>query len=247
MLKVLGDAIIIGKIFVLEMKRRIALYASFLVFLPIAAAVMFSLIIGEMDLQRKILLLSGSLVFSLASSSVNGLAQGIAHDKLAKRLKLFITSPIHPASYVLGRLLSSGFENSVSVIILLTFAYTVWGIPFRPSPLLCTSLILTWLSLLGIGVLIGTYSRTPGEASMLSNIITFLVIFAAPIYYSPEALPSIIRPIFLFLPVTYAAHAIRRTLVLGTPNNIFVDIMVLLITSVITMFAGFKGIKWREK
>jgi len=158
------------------------------------------------------------------------------------------------SSYVGAVVISSGIQNLVSIIVFFFFGYFVLNIsyPLTSIPVLCFLLFISWLSLLGLGVLIATYSNTIQQAVMLANVVTYLLVFAAPVYYDATILPEYISFLSMFIPLTYSVIAINLAMT-KEMNDLLVDqsflpsIAALVFLTCICLIIGFKGIRWREK
>lgn len=242
--KVLSDMYIISVIRLLAIRRILFSYIAVAMLAPLGMMLMISFAAGVTE-AAKINYLVGAVVFSLSLSGINGIGQEIAHDRLLGTLKWFITSPIHPISYVGGLLipyLVAGFFNSTVILFIGKF---IWNAELTLHPLLLVIFALCILSLLGVGVLIGSYSKTPAQAYGLTNIVSFITVFLSPVYYPMDALPPLLRPIAHILPTTYAAEVLRNMLK-GAFVNIFENALILAIVSIALITVGISKIRWRE-
>lgn len=243
-LKILSDTWIISGMRILALRRYLLSYLMISMLTPIGLTIMISFAAGITE-SAKINYIIGAIVFSLSMAGVNGVGQDIAQDRLLGTLKWFITSPIHPISYALGLLIPHVIAGLLNTTIILLLGKYVWGAPLILSPILPLIFILSILSLLGVGTVIGSYSKVPAQAYGLTNVISFVIILLSPVYYSIDALPSYLRPVSYIFPTTYSAEVLR-TLLNGSFEHVLTNTMVLTLMTVTLLIIGLSKIKWRE-
>jgi len=188
--------------------------------------------------------LSGSIVFSLSLTSISWLGYLLLENRFTGRLKLFATLPLAPSSYVFGVLLFAIAQAVVSTATLLLIGRAL-GVQMRPNfPLLIVVILLTILGLSGLGVVVAARARSFSQGSLLTDTLGAGLIFLAPIYYAPEAMPPAMRVFAQLLPTTFAARAVRTALAGG--QAIGADLLVLSLFAVAALGLGFRLMKWRE-
>lgn len=243
-LRILSDACYISWMRLLAIRRYFFSYLVIAMLTPIGTTIMISFATG-VTASLKINYIIGAIVFSLSMLGVNGVGQDIGQDKLMGRLKWFITSPIHPISYVIGLLIPHVLMGLINTLLILLLGKYLWGAPLFFSPILPLIFILCILSLLGVGAVIGSYSKALAQAYGLTNMISFVIILFSPVYYPIDALPSTIRPISYVLPTTYAAQALR-TVLKGSYEHVLENTIILTVMATILLIVGLYNIKWRE-
>jgi len=188
--------------------------------------------------------LAGSIVFSLSLTSISWLGYLLLENRFTGRLKLFATLPLAPASYVFGMLLFAIVQAFVSTTTLLMIGRAL-GVQMSPNFLLLVVVILlTILCLCGLGVVIAARARSFSQGSLLTDTLGAGLIFLAPVYYTPEALPPAIRVFAQLLPTTFVARAVRTTLTGG--HALGSDLLVLSLMAFGTLALGFRLMRWRE-
>lgn len=188
--------------------------------------------------------LAGSIVFSLSLTSISWLGYLLLENRFTGRLKLFATLPLAPSSYIFGVLLFAIAQAGVSTTTLLLIGRAL-GVPISPNfPLLILVILLTILCLCGLGVVIAARARSFSQGSLLTDTLGAGLIFLAPVYYTPAAIPPVIRVFAQLLPTTFAARAVRITLTGG--HAIGTDLLVLSLMALGTLALGFRLMRWRE-
>lgn len=243
-LKILNDAWIISNMRILAIRRYLFSYLVVSMLTPIGITIMISFAAGITE-SAKINYIIGAIVFSLSMAGVNGVGQDIAQDRLLGTLKWFITSPIHPVSYTLGLLIPHVIAGLLNTTLILLLGKYVWGAPIVLSPILPLIFVMSILSLLGVGAVIGSYSKVPAQAYGLTNVISFVIILLSPVYYLIDALPLFLRPVAYIFPTTYAAQALRAVLS-GSFEHVLENIVALTLITTTLLTIGLSKIKWRE-
>ena len=247
------EIFIIFKINLLALRNAFIPYLIISIIIPIGFTYIISLASEFLTLKVALNYLVGTLTISLTLSIINGMGQTISEDKGYGRLKLLITLPIKPYSYVLGiflTFLSAGIINILAVLIIGALLWGILDIVINNLFLVITLSIVSCIGLMGIGALIATRSKNVMEAYMYTNLISIIVAILTPGFYTIDILPSFLRPISLLLPTTYAAILIRGKLLGYAPkiyglNTIVLEILMFCLTVIYTVI-GLLGIKWRE-
>jgi ABC-2 type transport system permease protein len=194
--------------------------------------------------QSRLRFLAGSIVFSLSLTSISWLGYLLLENRFTGRLKLFATLPLAPSSYVFGVLLFAIAQAAVSTTTLLVVG-SVLGVQMSPNfPLLIVVILLTILCLCGVGVVVAARARSFSQGSLLTDTLGAGLIFLAPVFYAPGAMPRVVRGFALLLPTTFAARAVRTTLAGG--HGIGNELLALSLMAVVTLGLGFRLMKWRE-
>jgi ABC-2 type transport system permease protein len=195
---------------------------------------------GEMRLR----FLAGSIVFSLSLTSISWLGYRMLENRFTGRLKLFATLPLAPSSYLFGFLGFALAQGALSTATLL--AVGRWaGVPLRPSvSSLALVVVLTVLCLCGLGAVVAARARSFTEGSLMTDALGAGLVFLAPVYYGPEAMPHWLGAVSRWLPTTFAASAVRTSLAGG--HEVYGEALALALTAAATLALGLRLLKWRE-
>ena len=195
------------------------------------------------DQQNRSKFLAGSIVFSLSLTAISWLGYLLLEHRFTGRLKLFATLPLAPSSYVFGILVFGIVQAALGCSALLMVARLL-GVRTQMSvwPLL-VSVLLTMLCLSGLSVIIATRARSFSEGSLLTDSLGAGLVFLAPVYYSPEVIPSFLRAASEWLPTALGARAVQAAL---TGRYALGDQMILGAMALVTLSLGFKLMQFRE-
>ena len=188
--------------------------------------------------------LAGSIVFSLSLTAISWLGYLLLENRFTGRLKLFATLPLAPSSYVVGILVFGMVQAALGCSALLMVA-RVLGVRTQLSVLpLLLSVLLTMLCLSGLSVIIATRARSFSEGSLLTDSLGAGLIFLAPVYYSPQAVPHFLRVASEWLPTALGARAVQAALAGSYAPG---DLLSLGAMAVVTLSFGFKLMQFRER
>lgn len=251
--KLLSDSLIIFKIQILALRTAFIPYLIISIIIPVGFTYMISLASPEIEYPIGVNYLAGVLTLSLSLSIINGIGQSMAEDKHMGRLRIFMSYPISPISYIFGVTFTHIVGGLVNILVLLLVGILLWGIDISRPPLfayITLVLFIQCISLIGIGSYIGTRSRSLTSSYMYTNIVSVLIALLTPAFYTPDRVPSLFRNITLLLPTTHAS-AILRILLLNIDRSGFgLDIgthtIILVILAIIYLVVGLNGVKWSE-
>jgi len=196
---------------------------------------------GEQENRPRFL--AGSIVFSLSLTAISWLGYLLLENRFTGRLKLFATLPLAPSSYVFG-ILVFGIVQAVLGISALLIVARLLGVRTQMSVLpLLVSVLLTMLCLSGLSVIIATRARSFSEGSLLTDSLGAGLIFLAPVYYSPQAVPHFLRAASAWMPTALGAHAVQAAL---AGSYALSDLLILGAMAAVTLSLGFKLMQFRE-
>jgi ABC-2 type transport system permease protein len=241
--KTLSDITIIARIYYLQFRDQLGKYLFSGFVIPLASFFMAGATAGN-EPPQQLRFFTGAILLSFSMLTIMWLGSILIEDRFYGRLKLFITSPVSPASYVFGVLF---YANVLGLVTSLGFflGARVLGVPVRLHLVeLFVVVLLTLSTFAGIGVVLSQYAGTLQAGSVLADAVSITLIFLSPVYYSMETLPKSMQILAALLPPTYAADGISKSL-LGK-NGVAEDMLALLIMSVIALTAAVWSVRWRE-
>jgi ABC-type multidrug transport system permease subunit len=182
------------------------------------------------------------MVFSLGISTVNSLAQTLLTERFNHQLQMLVVAPVHRISYALGAIGFGALRGTAgSLIVLLAAPFlgfdiqaTVWLLPIA---------LLTAVSMAGMSLVIGTWSRDLMSGNLLAQVAGILVVMLSPVYFSLSRLPDWLQWPARLSPYTHAADAFQGSLSGQTP---FGEIGILFVLTVATISLGIAGMRWRD-
>ncbi len=199
---------------------------------------------GVADGKPSLCLLAGSMVLALSMLSVVGLGFTLLEDRFRGRLKLIITAPVSPRSYLLGVFLFALAQGVLSAALMLVFA------PFvRLQPHLSWQLpliaVLGTIPLAAIALVSARYAHSIQQGALLNDLVGTGAVLVCPVFYAMHVLPLPLRYLSRVLPPTYAADAFSK--VMAGERGIGIDLLVLGVMSAAVLLWGSHLLPWRER
>jgi ABC-2 type transport system permease protein len=98
-------------------------------------------------------------------------------------------------------------------------------------------LLLGIFSFVGLGIVITSFTKDQETAQMLMMTLMFPMMFLSGVFFPIESMPWYMQTVSRFLPLTYAADALRKVMVLGAGIPAISTELIILIAFGIVMTA----------
>ena len=187
--KTLSDVIIIARIYYLQFRDQLGKYLFSGLLIPLASFFLASATAGR-EASQQLRFFTGAILLSFSILTIMWLGSILIEDCFYGRLKLFITAPVSPVSYVLGILFYAyilGLVTSLGFFL----AARILRIPVEPHLFqLFVVVFLTLSTFASIGVILSQYAGTLQAGGVLADAVSIMLIFLSPVYYSMETLPK---------------------------------------------------------
>ncbi|MEZ4512683.1 MAG: ABC transporter permease [Chloroflexota bacterium] len=177
--------------------------------------------------------LTGNVVMALMFENLNRVSSNFAYMKAMGTLTYFATLPVRRSLLVLATLLAFFLLSLPATLVTILFGSWFLGVTLHVSPFIVVVVPLTAVPLAALGAFIGLKMRSPAEAGPVTTLIVFLFISIGPVIFPPSRLPSVMQSIGRLSPATYAASALRQTLLGPATPQLAIDLAVLLFVAVI--------------
>jgi ABC-type multidrug transport system permease subunit len=158
------------------------------------------------------------IALTIFQGAVMGMGRAIAGEKRDGSLTRVFLTPTSNATIILGTLLfyiifeifRSAFLLGVSIIF---FKINIEG------NLMAIALILILYAGIstGIGMIFSSIVKTEAQYFGMAMLVSMPTIFLAGVFFPLQSMPKILQVAALFLPVTYAADALRGIMTKGLP------------------------------
>ena len=191
--------------------------------------------------------LTGNVVLAIMFGTIDKVQSHFMFMKIQGAFDFFATLPIRKSALLLAVVTTFFIFNLPAVIVNLLVGSWLLEVQLQIHPLILLVLPLCAVTLSGIGALIASYARNPAESGTISTLITFLFLGLGPVLFPPEQLPDLLLQIGWLSPGSYAASALRQTVVGPITNRFGVDILVLAIWGIILFVLVERKMEWREK
>jgi len=203
----------IGMMYAKWMLKNKLFYIYLTLFMPFSILVPFYLITHE---ANRPFIAIGTIVLTLLSNSMVTASQDLAVDKLLKRIAVLLSKPISSLEYFLGQLLSNALQTFPAVAVIVVTLYLIGILQIVNLGLFIAGLLLGWYisTAIGYALALALSTRDYQTIVIISNVVSFILVFLAPIYYPPTMLPETARLAALTLPSMHIAN------IIGAASNV---------------------------
>lgn len=174
----------------------------------------------------------GFAVRSLPAAIESGIRTGTLEALLATPTRL---------STLLSGLVAFPFVQTTARAAVLVIALWVGGAPLAwhalPSATLIVALIVA--AHFPVGLFAAALQLAFRTSGPLATAVVLVSTLFGGVYYSTTAIPDVIQPLSVLVPITYGLRALRRTLLTGEPlAAVATDVMVLAAVAVVATVVG---------
>jgi len=159
----------------------------------------------------------GVISMVLIISTLVMTAMAITKEREIGTLEQLIVSPIRPAELIIGKMIPFVVVGCVDIVLVLTAARIVFGIPLRGSLLfLFPAAFIFILTTLGIGLFISTVSRTQGQVIQSAMFFMMPAFLLSGIFSPIESMPKVIQAVTYLNPLRHFGRIVRDVLLKGS-------------------------------
>jgi ABC-2 type transport system permease protein len=179
----------------------------------------------------------GIMAMVVMMSLMTGLPHAISYEKDMGTLDGMLVAPTSRWAIIFGKVSSQSIRGLIQGFVILGLAVLLFGVTIHGSILLVVLLImLTVFSFVGLGILITSFADKEETATMVMMTFMFPMMFLSGVFFPIQQMPDFMQTIANFLPLTYAANAMRKVMVLGAgPSAIFTDVLILAVFGIVLL------------
>lgn len=168
-------------------------------------------------MNYKYFMVPGILVILLTMVGTNLAAINIVKEKEIGTIEQINVTPIKKYHFVLGKLIPFWIMGLVVLTIGLTIARVAYGIiPAGSFLTIYVFAAVYLLAVLGLGLLISTYSVNQQQSMLLSFFLMMIFILLGGLYTSIDSMPEWAKWITRFNPVSYFIEVMRMVVLKGS-------------------------------
>jgi ABC-2 type transport system permease protein len=237
------------KVFLRERSRIVSsIINPILWFLIIGGGLGSAVSFGGVNYQ--IFIYPGVLIQSALFSSVF-FGVYIVWDKKIDFLKEVLVAPMSRTAIFLGKVIGGATDTLIQLIILLVIGFVfitsgiMSGIHFNivSVTLSVATLLVTTVSLVSIGLIIGSQMESPEGFQLIGSFVIFPMFFLSGALFPINNLPPWLAPFIFVNPVTYAVDGLRGALLGISQFNFAFDFAIISIFSIAMILVGTQAFK----
>jgi ABC-2 type transport system permease protein len=158
----------------------------------------------------------GIMAMTVMMSVMTGLPAAISQEREVGTLDGMMVAPINRLSIILGKTLAQTARGLLQGALILILASVLFGVSIQGSILLVFGLLLLGVfSFVGLGVVLTSFANDQETAMMVMMTLMFPMMFLSGVFFPIQQMPWYMQNISKVLPLTYAADALRKVMVLG--------------------------------
>lgn len=189
---------------------------------------------------------AGLLSYVILIFGLMGLSNAIPEDKKTGALKRIHASPVTSSQYLIAYTLAFSLICVVAMALMIAVAYFIFDWQMRGSWF--NFIVFSFFSLImmfGTGLAVGGWARNEQQASGLSNIVMFPLMFLSGVFIPRFMMPDIFQKLTDFVPLTPVNDGIRLII---TENYNLVQILpqigIISIWLIALYLIAFKVFRW---
>ena len=174
-----------------------------------------------------------------------GLPLVVSEYRERKILKRFKVTPISPIMLLMVEFLIYVIYSAVSLATIIPVAMLFWKVEMHGSWIaFLGSWLLTMVSTLSIGMMVGGVAKNAKTASVIACILYFPMLIFSGATLPFEVMPETMQKIVQFFPMTQGIQLMKATF-LGTPfHNIWLPVLLMLRVTILSFGVAVKCFKW---
>lgn len=182
---------------------------------------------------------------SICAGGLMGLPLVVAEYRERKILKRFQVTPVSPVMLLAVEFVIYIVYSAVSMLTLLLAASLFWGVSIHGSWLsFLGSWLLTMVSTLSIGMLVGGIAKNAKSASVIACLLYFPMLIFSGATLPLEVMPELMRKIVRIFPMTQGIELMKATF-LGLPvGNVWLPITVMCAVTGVCAGIAVKYFRW---
>jgi len=172
----------------------------------------------------------GMVMLTVMMSVMTGLPVAISQEREVGTMDGMMVAPINRLSIILGKALGQTGRGLIQGVIIMALALGIFGVVIHGSIILVIALLLLGVfSFVGLGIVLTSLAKDQETAQMMMMTLMFPMMFLSGVMFPLQQMPWYMQDIAKFLPLTYAADAMRKVMVLGAGvSAISTDLIILI-------------------
>ena len=181
---------------------------------------------------------------AICASGLMGLplaVSGLRELKILKRLRVTPVSPV----FILGVELSMYIVYCAVSLATLSVAALLWGVQLHGSlPAFLGSWLLTMLSTLSVGMLVGGVAKDTKQASVIASILYFPMLIFSGTTLPIEVMPKAMQKIVSIFPLTQGLTLMKHTFLGIQTGNVLLPVGVMAGVTALCVCLSIRFFRW---
>ena len=190
-------------------------------------------------------LIPAIIALTIFQGAVMGMGRAIAGEKRDGSLTRVFLTPTSNVTIILGTLLFYVIFEVFRSTFMMLFAMNIFHISVQGSLFAVFVVIVIYAAVCtSIGMFFSSLVKSEQQYLGLSMLVSMPTVFLSGAFLPIQAMPQFLQRLAAFLPVTYAADALRGVMIKGLSiTTVFFDLLVLLLFLAVKLSAVFVTFK----
>ncbi|ADZ09711.1 ABC-2 type transporter [Methanobacterium lacus] len=179
----------------------------------------------------------GLMMMIVMFSVMSALPEVISKESEKGTFDGLLSAPINQVSILLGKTAALGLRGLCQAAIILVLAVAIFGVTVNGSIILTFfMLVLGIFSFIGLGLIVVSLAKDQATGDTIIDLLVIPMMFLSGIFIPLQTLPWFLQDIAKIIPLTYAADALRKIMLLNANiGDVMSQTLILIGFGVVTM------------
>jgi ABC-2 type transport system permease protein len=179
----------------------------------------------------------GMMMMVVMMGTMSGLPRAIAYEKDSGTLDGVLAAPTSRFSIILGKVIAQSVRALIQGFVVLLLAVVLFGVTVHGSPFLLVFMMFMGIyGFIGLGIMITSLASDEETASTIMMVLQFPMLFLSGVLFPIQQMPWYMQYVAKVMPLTYAAQAMRKVVVLGAGiGDIMTELIILFVFGTILL------------
>lgn len=170
------------------------------------------------------------------------------HERSASTLDRLLSTPATESEIVAGYALAFGFVGLIQSCVIITAAILLFDVLIVGNVLVALLVVfILGVGNQGLGFMLSSFAKNEFQAIQFLPLILFPSILLSGVFWPIEAVPTLLRPVSYFIPLTYAVEGLRSVMIRGwSVDGIWLQLLVLIGFAIAMLLLSAWGLRRRR-
>ena len=189
---------------------------------------------------------AGLLGYTILTIGLMGVSNLLPGDKQSGAVRRLRATTISASQIILSYALTFLLIGIISFIIMIAIGILVFDFNMRGNWLtFATFASISTVMMLGFGLFVGGFAKNEAQASVMSNLLMFPMMFLSGVFFPLFMMPEFVQTISTFIPLTPIVDGIRLII---TENYSLIDVLpqigIIAVWGIVIYAVAIKTFRW---
>src|SRR5438094_8888474 len=189
----------------------------------------------------------GVIGMTLLTSGVFGAVNVNGRYRELKIIKKLATTPLSKLEWIIGMVGYQMFLAAISITVILLFGRFVFGVTATIDIYTIGLVVAAALLFPGIGMVLANFVKDADGAEAAANAITFPMMFLAGTFWTTETMPTVLKVIANYLPLTCINNGLIDAMIYLEPAQALTNTVIALGLAGFFIILGSVLMSWKEE